>query len=177
MNVKKYPMKKIISLLFVMMFITATILTACTKHSTPAESAGEFTTGYDYSSFIGEWQYDLPDSAWGIILTIDEVRNNNEMDITLYGYDLHENLPIVNNQVTSTDMINLNLRHNSDTYLVELTFFDAHILATVHSKERYVSDDYKKESELKSYVDEYRLTSDTAKPKNITSHASNIYKE
>ena len=139
--------------------ITTIMLTACVKKSNPQE--------YDYSSFIGEWQYDLPDSAWGIVLSVDNVRNNNEMDITLYGYDLHEYLPIVGNQVTSDQMINMNLRYNSDTYFVELTFHDDYILATVHSKERYLRDDIKTADELETYIDEYRLTSDTAKPHHI----------
>lgn len=165
-------MRKIVSIIAAT-FLIAGLLCSCSgnnrKMRDQPEAESTTISEYDYSSFIGEWQYIKPNSAWGINLTVNDVRNNNEMDITLYDDDLHKNLPIVNNQVKSNDMINMNLRHNSDTYLVELNFYDDFILATVYSKERYLSDDIKKENELEKYVDEYRLTSDTAKPRNIAS--------
>ena len=126
-------MRKMKVLLLVIVIITAILLTACTIKPDSAESVSESIAEYDYSRFIGKWQYLQPDTARGIGLTVDEVRNNTEMSITLYDYEFHENLPIVNNQVTSNDM-NMSLRHNSDSYLVELTFFDDLILATVYSK-------------------------------------------
>lgn len=142
-------MKIIKALLLVTAFMAAMMSTACTT------KANDNTTEYDYTNFIGEWYYNEPDSAHGIVLTVDDVRNNNEMSITVYD-TLHENLPIVNNQVKFNDA-NVVLRHNSDSCSVELTFYDSYILVTVNSKERYASDDLKKESELENYVDEYRL--------------------
>ena len=91
-----------------MALVTAMTSTSCAKKSNSAK--------YDYARFIGEWRYDLPNTAHGVTLSIDEVRNNNEMDITLFGRYSYNNLPIINNQVKSNDMVNFNLRFNSDTY-------------------------------------------------------------
>ncbi|KNY27591.1 hypothetical protein [Pseudobacteroides cellulosolvens] len=161
-------MRKIIVLLLIITAMTA-IMTACVTKPNSADSIGESVTEYDYSSFIGKWQYIQPDSAQGIDLTIDSVKNNNDMSITLYDDISYENLKIVDNQVKFND-INMSLLHNTSSYYVELTFYDDYILATVYSKERYINDDIKKENELENHVEKYKLISDTAKPHKITNN-------
>lgn len=127
---------------------------------------------YDYSNFIGEWTCEFPASAHGILLSIDSVEDNSEMSITTYDISLYENLMIVDNKIQFKD-INMSRHHNSDSYLVELTFYDNYILATVYSKERYISDDYKKVSELENYVDQYRLTSSLVEKDNVVQNNIN----
>ena len=139
-------MKKFTKILLLSTVVAVIILTSCKSNK------------YDYSSFNGKWQYFSPENNWELSLTIDEVRNNNEMDITIYGYDIHKNLSIKDNKVICDNMEDMSTKDGCDTYMIELTFFDDYILATVYSREMYISDNIKQESELESYVDEYKLT-------------------